>query len=61
MRSILVIEDDLAILRGLTVNLTFESYEVLTATDGETGYDLLRTKPAGSSPSRSDVAKAERI
>ncbi len=44
MSCILVIEDDLAILRGLTVNLKFESYDVLTATDGETGYDLLRTK-----------------
>lgn len=44
MSRILVIEDDLAILRGLTVNLEFESYDVISATDGETGYDLLQTK-----------------
>ena len=42
MSRILVVEDDIAILRGLRDNLTYESYEVLTATDGETGYDLLR-------------------
>jgi DNA-binding response OmpR family regulator len=41
---ILVVEDDPAILRGLADNLRFESYEVLTATDGETAYRLLREK-----------------
>ena len=41
MNVILVIEDDPAILRGLADNLRFESYEVLTASDGETGYRLL--------------------
>jgi DNA-binding response OmpR family regulator len=40
--TILVVEDDPAILRGLTDNLRFEDYEVLTATDGETGYKLQR-------------------
>ena len=46
MSRILVVEDDPAILRGLAVNLKFESYEVLTAGDGEAGYRLLReTKP----------------
>ena len=44
MSRILVVEDDAAILRGLTDNLRFESYEVLTATDGETGYRLIREK-----------------
>lgn len=44
MSRILVVEDDLAILRGLTDNLKYESYEVLTATDGETGYRLIREK-----------------
>jgi DNA-binding response OmpR family regulator len=43
MTRVLVIEDEPAILRGLADNLKFESYEVLTATDGETGYDLLRS------------------
>ncbi len=44
MSRILVVEDDPAILRGLTDNLKYESYEVLTATDGETGYRLIREK-----------------
>lgn len=42
MSRILVIEDDLAILRGLTDNLRLESHEVVTATDGESGYELAR-------------------
>ena len=44
MKRILIIEDDLAILRGLKDNLEYESYEVLTATDGEQGYSLMREK-----------------
>ncbi len=44
MTRILVVEDDAAILRGLADNLKFESYDVLTATDGETGYQLSREK-----------------
>jgi DNA-binding response OmpR family regulator len=44
MSTILVIEDEPAILRGLADNLKFESYEVLTAADGETGYRTLREK-----------------
>ncbi len=44
MTRILVVEDDLAILRGLADNLEFESYEVLTAADGETGYRLIRER-----------------
>ena len=43
MTRVLVIEDEPAILRGLADNLKFESYEVLTAGDGESGYELLRT------------------
>lgn len=38
MTRLLVIEDDPAILRGLTDNLEFEGYDVSTATDGEAGY-----------------------
>jgi len=41
MTRILVVEDDPAILRGLADNLEFESYEVLTAGDGDTGYGLI--------------------
>lgn len=44
MSVILVIEDDPAILRGLADNLRFESYEVLTAEDGESGFKLLAEK-----------------
>ena len=34
---ILVVEDDLAILTGLSMNLKFEGYEILQAQDGRTG------------------------
>ena len=44
MSLILVIEDDPAILRGLADNLKFESYQVLTAIDGEAGYRLIQEK-----------------
>lgn len=44
MNRILVIEDEMAILRGLADNLRLESFEVLTAADGETGYELLLTR-----------------
>jgi len=40
----LIVEDDVAILRGLKDNLEYESYEVLTATDGEQGYCLIQEK-----------------
>ncbi len=43
MTRVLVIEDEPAILRGLADNLKFESYDVLTASDGESGYELLGT------------------
>lgn len=42
MIRVLVVEDDAAILRGLKDNLEAESYQVLTATDGETGYRIIR-------------------
>ena len=41
MTLVLVVEDDAAILRGLTDNLEAESYVVLTARDGEAGYAIL--------------------
>jgi len=44
MKLILIIEDDLAILRGLKDNLEYDKYEVLTATDGEQGYCLIQEK-----------------
>jgi len=42
MTRVLIVEDDPAILRGLKDNLLVESYEVLTASDGEAGYRLVR-------------------
>lgn len=42
MSRLLVVEDDPAILRGLGDNLRLESYDVATATDGETGLRLAR-------------------
>src|SRR5262245_2166983 len=42
MNRIVVIEDDPAILRGLSDNLRLQSYEVCTAADGEDGYRLIR-------------------
>jgi DNA-binding response OmpR family regulator len=41
---VLVIEDDPAILRGLTDNLQFEGYEVMTAADGESGYRVQQNR-----------------
>lgn len=41
MSRVLVIEDEAAILRGLADNLRLESHDVLTAADGETGFELL--------------------
>ena len=43
-KTILVIEDDVSILRGLRDNLKFEEYEVLTATDGHEGIILALEK-----------------
>jgi DNA-binding response OmpR family regulator len=46
MNSVLIVEDDPAILRGLSDNLRFEGYDVLTASEGDTGYRLaLEKKP----------------
>ena len=46
MSLVLIVEDDLAILRGLSDNLRLKQYDVLTATDGEIGFRLaLEKKP----------------
>ncbi len=37
---ILIIEDDVSILRGLKDNLIFEGYQVHTSTDGQEGLKL---------------------
>src|SRR6185503_1947094 len=40
MSRILIIEDELPLQRALADNFAFESYEVFTAADGQTGYRL---------------------
>jgi DNA-binding response OmpR family regulator len=45
-KRILVVEDDASILRGIRDALVHESFEVLTAADGEQGYRLIgRERP----------------
>jgi DNA-binding response OmpR family regulator len=44
--TILVVEDEADLLRGLRDNLSYEGYRVLTATDGEKGLSLaMKEKP----------------
>lgn len=38
--KILVVEDDVAIVKGLEANLRFEGFEVLTAYDGDSGLEI---------------------
>jgi DNA-binding response OmpR family regulator len=45
MTTILVIEDDLKILRGLEMNLKFEGYAILTATEGYEGLKKALEEP----------------
>ena len=46
METVLIIEDDPAMLRGLKDNFEFEGYLVKTATDGEKGLDaVFKIKP----------------
>ena len=44
MNRILIIEDDPAILKGLEISLRGEHYEVITATDGEKGYGMAKSR-----------------
>ena len=44
MKTILIIEDDISILRGLKDNLEYEGYKVITETDGEKGLKLALEK-----------------
>jgi len=43
MKRILIIEDDPAILKGLQISLQEEHYEVLSAANGEDGFNLAQT------------------
>ena len=40
MKTILVVEDDVSILRGLHDNLKFEGYKILSASEGYEGLRL---------------------
>ncbi|MCD4664092.1 MAG: response regulator [Bacteroidales bacterium] len=40
VKIILIIEDDISILRVLKENLTFEGYDVLTSSDGQDGLQM---------------------
>jgi DNA-binding response OmpR family regulator len=44
MTRVLVVEDDPALLRGLVDNLELAEFQVLSASDGETGFRLLRSE-----------------
>jgi DNA-binding response OmpR family regulator len=44
MTRMLIIEDEVALQKALADNFRFESYEVLTAPDGETGYAMAKEK-----------------
>ncbi len=44
MNRILIVEDEPVLLRALADNFRFESYEVFTAEDGETGLRLVKDK-----------------
>jgi len=46
VKTILVIEDDISILRGLKDNLDYEGYAVITETNGEKGLQLALKKQA---------------
>jgi DNA-binding response OmpR family regulator len=46
MKTIILVEDDPAILKGLEAALTEEHYRVLTAADGEKGLNLIRREKA---------------
>lgn len=44
--TVLIVEDDTSLAQGLKMNLSFEGYDVMVATDGEEGLELaLNTKP----------------
>ena len=46
METVLIVEDDAAMLRGLKDNFAYAGYTVLTADDGEKGLDTaLEAKP----------------
>ncbi|MFO7935630.1 MAG: response regulator transcription factor [Bacteroidales bacterium] len=47
MKTILIIEDDISILRGLKDNLEYEGYSVITETNGKKGLEIALQKKIG--------------
>jgi two-component system alkaline phosphatase synthesis response regulator PhoP len=46
MKTILIVEDDSSILKGLKENLELEHFKILTESDGEDGYkSVIKNKP----------------
>jgi DNA-binding response OmpR family regulator len=44
MKKILVVDDDQVVLKAFTIKLKASNYEVLTATDGSSAVNLVRTR-----------------
>ena len=44
MKKILVVDDDQVVLKAFTIKLKANNYDVLTATDGSTAVNLVRTR-----------------
>ena len=60
-KSILIIEDDPVLLRGLKDNFEAQGYVVRTARDGQKGMDALLTDAAGPAAARPDAAEGQRL
>ena len=43
-KKILVVDDDLVVLKAFTIKLKASNYDVLTASDGSTAVNLVRTQ-----------------
>lgn len=60
METILIVEDEPTMLRGLRDNFEFAGYKVITASDGETGVQAARGKARSDHPGY-HVAKDQRL
>ena len=61
-KTVLIVEDERAIVEILKFNLKREGYETLEALDGETGLLLARAdEGSGSHPAGRDAAEDERL
>ncbi len=61
METVLIIEDDAALSRGLKDNFSFQGYNVLLAADGEKGLSLAIDAAAGPDRARPDAPTDERL